>query len=526
MIIDLDQHAPHGSVKCDVAIVGGGTAGVITACELAARGRSVVVLESGGMTQTAETHPLNRVVQTGQEYRGAEHGRFRCLGGTSTRWGGAMIPFQPADFEADLSVGRPPWPIAHGELLRHTEQVERLFGLPAGNYDAAEDEARLGIPEGEMADTPAFRLRSPKWPAFARRNVAQVLQRELAAPRGPQVWINSTVTAIRLGEDGRVSRLRAQGGADAVVDIVPTETVIAAGAIESTRLLLKLDADYGQRLFGRWDVIGRYFHDHLSAPVARIDVRNPGQMSRLAGFRFQDTGMRNLRFETNPDIIDRLPGAFVHIAFHSDKPGGFDGVRDVYRALQRRELPSGRSLALVARHADWLLRAGWSRYVDRRVLPPDDAVHEATLVVEQVPVAGNRITLMAGSEDRFGVPAAAIHWRVSEQDLDNAGRVLDAFTRFWSRTGLASIGQLGVREAANWREALTLCGGIYHPGGTLRMGLSSSDAVVGADLSTFAVPNLRVLSTATFPTGGSANPTMMLMLMAMRMAEKLVCATT
>jgi GDP-D-mannose dehydratase len=46
-------------------------------------------------------------------------------------------------------------------------------------------------------------------------------------------------------------------------------------------------------------------------------------------------------------------------------------------------------------------------------------------------------------------------------------------------------------------------------------------AVVDRDLRVFGAPNLRVLSTATFPNGGSANPTLMLVLFALRMADQL-----
>lgn len=68
-------------------------------------------------------------------------------------------------------------------------------------------------------------------------------------------------------------------------------------------------------------------------------------------------------------------------------------------------------------------------------------------------------------------------------------------------------------------RALDQGGGIYHPGGSTRMGKSQRDGVVDADLRTFRVPNLRVVSTSVFPFGGGANPTMMLMMASLRAAE-------
>src|SRR5579863_4870131 len=98
VINDLaSQLEARRDVETDVAIVGAGIAGLLLATRLRRHGLRVTVLESGGFEQNGETHPLNRVVQTGDAYSGATRGRFRCLGGTSTRWGGALLPYLTND---------------------------------------------------------------------------------------------------------------------------------------------------------------------------------------------------------------------------------------------------------------------------------------------------------------------------------------------------------------------------------------------------------------------------------------------
>ena len=56
------------------------------------------------------------------------------------------------------------------------------------------------------------------------------------------------------------------------------------------------------------------------------------------------------------------------------------------------------------------------------------------------------------------------------------------------------------------------------------MGRTRRSAVVDENLRTFAVPNLWIASTSVFPSGASANPTLMLMLMAYRLADELLLA--
>jgi choline dehydrogenase-like flavoprotein len=45
--------------------------------------------------------------------------------------------------------------------------------------------------------------------------------------------------------------------------------------------------------------------------------------------------------------------------------------------------------------------------------------------------------------------------------------------------------------------------------------------VVDRDLRVFAVPNLWICSTSTFPSGASANPTLTLMALALRLGDRL-----
>jgi choline dehydrogenase-like flavoprotein len=113
----------------DILIIGAGTAGLLMASRIRKLGRRVVVLESGGVHQHAEENPLNQVIQLHTEYKGATSGRFRCLGGTSTRWGGALIPFQAADMESEV------WPVKWKDLDSYLIELEEIFCLTHGLYD-------------------------------------------------------------------------------------------------------------------------------------------------------------------------------------------------------------------------------------------------------------------------------------------------------------------------------------------------------------------------------------------------------
>jgi choline dehydrogenase-like flavoprotein len=518
MIADLLQSPDATTARdADVLVIGGGVAGLLAATRLARAGRRVIVAESGGMTQAADTHPLNAVEQIGDIYAGAEHGRFRCLGGTSTRWGGAMLPFAPMDFTTAPHGWNAPWPFDAEHLLRYRREVEQLFSLGDAPYDFPD------VMPASGASSAPFLARRAKWPPFRLRNVATLLAREIRAAAGPEIWLNATATRFSIDASGRFGGATLQAPGDRSLTVTAREVVIAAGAVESTRLLLLADRQSGARIFASDDVLGRYFFDHLSLPMGRLEQVRETALNRVVGFSFEGAIMRNLRFEPDAGLraARNLPAGFAHIVSVAARPTGFDALREVYRRVQRRAPPAAADVLGLARAAPWLARAVWWRFVERRLLFPDGAEFLVQMVAEQEPRRENRITLSPARVDVFGCPLAAVDWRAHDNDAANMLGMTEAFVSAWNAGPLVEIARAVSAPPADVRAALAAGGGIYHPGGSVRLGAGPSVAVLDSEFRAFRAPNVTVLSTAAFPTGGGANPTMMLMMAALRAADRL-----
>jgi choline dehydrogenase-like flavoprotein len=491
--------------EADVLVIGGGTVGLVMAAALAKRGLSVVCLESGGEQQEQDTHPLNAVEQLRTMYAGAEHGRFRCLGGTSTRWGGALIPFAPADLNPTL------WPVSMAELAPYQAKVEQLFGLDAGPYDSPEV---LGKDADHMA-------RLAKWPPFRKRNVMTLVGDSVRSAYGPEIWLNAT--ACRFSATGtHLEETVAKAPDGSTISVKAKEVLLASGAIESTRLLMLLDAQNNGRVEESTQFLGQGFFDHLSAVVATVDAVDRRALNRLVGFRFGAGGtMRNMRFELSGTTALRhtVPACFAHVAFDASDRGGFSELRDLFRVLQRRRLPGPAQLARLAAETPWLVQAAYWRFVEKRLLYPSKAQIQLHIVIDQEAASANRITLSDPRQDRYGQPLACIDWGVSDIDRSRMSTATNALLHTWSMSPLQGIATHSrLPDAQVWR-AMEDGGGIYHPGGTTRMAHTAKNGVVDDRLRVFGIPNLRVVATSVMPSGGGANPTMTLLMLGLRCVE-------
>ena len=494
------------SKDADYVIIGAGTVGLPTSVLLAEKtGAKVLCLETGGLAQSEDTHPLNEVVCRGT-YKGASNGRFRCLGGTSTRWGGALLPFQ----DADLIHAQ--WPVSLQELLPYVREVEELFSLEDGAYSDTDFPFDLG----------EFHVnRLAKWPQFKKRNVAALLDRQAGNLSNLQIWLNAHVTEVTVTEDG--VRLAAVSANADKIDVVCKHLIVAAGAIETTRLALLIRRPNGDPVSDENAVLGRYFTDHISTEVAEVVPSHPGALNKIIGFRFGDKGsMRNIRFELSPETTMRqkLPPSFTHIGFKTTEWGGFDFLRELFQHLQRRRFPPVRvALGLVA-NTPWLLRALWWRFVNKRLLFPAKAQLNVHVVVEQIPSEDNCIRLSKERTDRFGIPLAEIVWSVSDDDMRNVLDTAELFRQTWQSTRFSKLGEWKALEPRVISASVGSSEGIFHPTGSTRMGSTSAAGAVDKDLKLFGAPNVQLLATSVLPTGGGANPTMMLLLLAMRCIDQ------
>ena len=108
---------PAGTVlETDLAIIGGGPAGIALVLSLAGGKRNVVLLESGGMAFDPATQKMYAGAETGVRYVPLDAGRLRQLGGGTNHWGGWCRPMDAIDFEARDWVPHSGWPISRRDV--------------------------------------------------------------------------------------------------------------------------------------------------------------------------------------------------------------------------------------------------------------------------------------------------------------------------------------------------------------------------------------------------------------------------
>src|SRR5665213_3596000 len=292
MHIDLDQAESGRGFSAHFCVIGGGIAGLLLATRLAERGAEVLLLEAGGLELEERSQNLFDAEMAGARHAGTTEGRFRTFGGSSTRWGGQLLPYTADVFQPPAGAPSLGWPIAEGDVARFYDELQRMLGVDSLPLDAGLLDA-LKRPAVEFSDD--VRLRFSKWVPFAKRNLARTLGKVALAH--PKITVVSHANVAELLGDGagRVVAARVLDYAGREFRCDAEEFVVATGTIESSRLLLLSEAAvpnaHGQ--------VGRYFHDHLTWPAAEfLGPERERMLERLGPF-FVDGTLHTCKLEAS-----------------------------------------------------------------------------------------------------------------------------------------------------------------------------------------------------------------------------------
>ena len=533
-------------MHADICIVGAGPAGLATACALAGSDRTVIVLEAGA--DSADTAGLPHVELDAQDpypHGDIATSRAAMIGGSAGLWAFEMIaggeatpastsgcrylPLQPLDFRARPEIGTPGWPITAADLDPWYEAAHTVCGIGPYRYDVgfwSDDRAQpLALPGTGVVSSMFQFGPASAWTVDARARL------EAAA----NVTLRTDVRALWLEcspRGDRITGVRVSGPEGSEV-IMARSVVLAAGGLETARLLLDTGR-HGDHVPGdRSGLVGRGFMEH---PLVRggllVSDRRDDLVRRLSLYatrKVRGTYVSG-KFTLADEIVEKQ-GLLAASALlvPRDASYGTAGAQ----ALARLRSPSGRRDPAPVRARNGLRLLAGSPAVARAVLtarsqPSIDRatwsevgrgsryrVFEMLHQTEQSPNDDNRLTLTE-ERDQLDRSTMRLTWRWSDADQQRICRSRDLFAGAFHDRGLGEV------VNTDWDGGRPrLLGGTHHHLGATRMSADPSRGVVDPQCRVHDTENLYVASGSVFPSGGFVNPTLTVVALALRLGAHL-----
>jgi choline dehydrogenase-like flavoprotein len=504
-LAQLDSSATGGDLlRAHICIIGGGIAGLTLAHKLVALGHEVLLLEAGGQTPDS----FEPVQQTGHPHPGTSEPRSRALGGTSLTWGGQLLPF-PNDSTA--------WPISSVDLDSFIAEAESLLGVDSLPYNAPAFFTKLEQRAPTLLNQlPQLDASLSKFAPFSHRNLAHTFGHKLRTHSKARIILHAQATELLLASTRDTIAavlVRTPSGQPHRIDA--GHIILAAGTIETVRLLLASRSAAPEGIGNQNDQVGRNFHDHLTLTAATL--RGPARKQLLDALRpwiYRGT-LHSLKLSASPELQRQLnlTPILAHLTIDEPDSSGIGALRTLLRARQQNNLVSTlrenlpqipRALADAAR---LMLSA---RTQHRRYVSPRATVQLRLNAAQRTPSA-SRITLSSELKP-------ILDWHIDPTEL----ATLRSFSQHL-RTHL-NLNGLDWNPALFTSDPAARIPGLddaRHAMGGATMGTDSRTSVVDADLLVHGLRNLFIASAAVFPDGSPQLPTLPMMALTLRLAQHL-----
>ena len=526
--IDFEELEDGSSIKADLCIVGSGPAGASIAKEFAGSKVQVLILEGGGPEQTLADQALYNFENVGAiRDTSGEPARIRSIGGTSNLWTGRCAPFDDIDFESKAWLPHSGWPINLSDIRPFLDRSRKHLGLGPNIYDERLWK-ELGSSSSRPTIDPIF-LKSQFWqyskdednsgkPIRFSRTLA-----ELDAPN-VRLLMHANVTHINTNEDGtRVESLEVRTLHGRRAKATANAIVMACGGLENARLLLASNRFASRGVGNSHDLVGRFLMDHPMCKLGWFDPHRCFPIQRQFGqylLAHQDgRHLYNYGLMLAPEI-QRKEQLLNCAAFLEQAPTADDSWSALKRLIRRDTEHHGsrmmKDAAVVIGDLPWLLGNVYRRVALRQIQIPRVAELSLKCLVEQTPDPSSRVTL-ADQTDALGMPLLRIDWRIGELERRSVRRLNELILMELRRAGFEEIFRNNQLLAdANWRSQFSE---YNHPSGTTRMSDSPKEGVVDRNCKVHEVKGLYIAGSSVFPTAGHANPTLMIVTLAIRLAD-------
>lgn len=543
MFID-SRNVPDGeTIPTDVCVVGGGPAGIAIAREFINQQFNVILLESGDKDFKPEYADLGDGETVGDPFTQLRDMRYRRFGGMSHTWnivlhkgriGVRYIPLDDIDFEKRDWVPFSGWPFSKNDILPYYERANKFCQLNEFDYDPGKwetDEAKATRFTGNRVMTSMFK--------FGPSDIySNEYGQQIDQAHNITTYLNANAVELETDEPaGSVTHVHVACLTGTRFRIAAKHFILATGGLDNPRLLLMSNKNQKNGLGNQNDVVGRYFMDHpivfgstvtpsdrsIFGKMALYDKRRINNETVMAKYKLTDEALRNEKILHMSALIFPREKKFRTPARSS--------MMELVDAGRKRKLPDhlGKHLSNVLFHGADLVQS-WYQYNYKKQQPyPSLAFGEWSLQkeqlkrytkfevmcqTEQAPHPDNRITLSTKT-DRLGSPQIKLTNYWNEIELRSIKRGLEIFKEEFASAGLGSMETVYVGGRPEGRMST------HHNMGTTRMHEDPKFGVVDQHSRVHGISNLYVTGGSVFPTGGFANPTLTIIALAIRLADRI-----
>ena len=454
----------------DIAIVGGGAAGLYLANKLYEK-NNLIIIESGQKNKFKKNNKNHEFLMPKNSKHKLHTDQVSGIGGNTNIWGGQLLPFTKNDINESKG-----WPIKWNEISGIYKSITKEL-LKEDIKFYSEDYIKKSTKNKIIKSNQTFfKVHLSSW---------------LAEPNFRKLYLKKIINKVSILSEYYVDFIGYKK--DKYYKLVcfkdhnkkiikAKKVIIACGAIQSVRLLINSS---NNKDFQKNKNIGKNFMDHGAVQFTKIKVKNRFKFLSLFNTRYTINGNKvSIRISATKNFLTPEKANISAMFMILPPKNIFERMINIFTILLTRKL---------------------LRFIYK---PFGEIV--LCFLVEQEGSLKKNITLT-----KNGLPL--INWGIEEKEVST----IQEFAKIILNNNEIRKLIKGNYKFPNNNIIFSKMTDNNHPMGGASMNIDKEKRVVDSNLEVLGCKGLFVCSTAIFPSGSHSNPTMTLLALANRLASKL-----
>jgi len=536
MLIDTRTLPEDQTIETEICIVGAGAAGITLAREFINQPYQVCLLESGELDFNEATQSLYEGENIGTAYYPLKEAGARYFGGSTNLWGGWSRPLDEIDFEHRPWMSYSGWPFTKAELDPYYERAQKACKLGPFEYDFAYWKDALDQLQYQQLSFSEDQLVTYLWQIIPPTHLrfGKAYRAELEQAKNINTYLHANVVEVETNDTSQaVTRLRIANLEGKKFWVSAKVFILAVGGIENPRLLLVSNKNQSNGLGNQHDLVGRFFMEHPYLISGKVELSRPAGLYTQkniqvdGGFMGTALGLSKavqereqlLNFSTRLlPLREEWLDAFNRLRFRNQQPPVHRAFPSLHEGHGLRgEAPVMEDLGILITNLDRVAGRVYAKLFNKKSCSSQGAKFcDTHLIAEQAPNPDSRITL-SKERDRLGLNRVQLDWRLSRIDKYTIQRSQQIIAEEFERCGLGQLQIELTDDDTSWQSIR----GSYHHMGTTRMSTNPRQGVVNEHCQVHGISNLYIAGSSVFPTGGLSNPTLTIVALAIRLADRI-----
>ena len=508
MHIDARNLENNSIINGDICIVGAGAAGISMALDLAkSSSHKIILLEGGGFEYDEKMQELYDGTTSGQRYFPLKSTRYHAFGGTTRLWGGFCSAMDDIDFKKREWVNYSGWPITKNDINPYYNKAIDYLDLKSPDFSV--DYWLSKIENAKALPLDNNIIWNKMWQFSPPTRYGIKYKDPILKSKNIILYTYANATNIKLNSSNNSAQeITVKNYANKTHKIKAKYFILASNALQNARLLLTSNKQLKKGIGNQFDMVGRYFMEHLEMSSAELWLVNPFPM-QLYKYKSGETVARaefslTEKAQKEHKILNATASLTALTRARYEKPNidlwqHEDPRKNQYTTWEK-----------IKKRLSMIKESTFDDNIDR--------AYELYTRIEQAPNPNSRITLI-NEKDAFGVHKINLNWQLTSQDRISIRKLYDIIAQQMGISDVARVKLLEFLEDKNNLEWPKHTSGGWHHMGTTRMHTNPKQGVVDSNCKVHGIQNLYIAGSSCFPTSGSVNPTFTLVALSLRLSN-------